>query len=372
MKNRQQQYGQFFTPNDMTKDIVEKINNFKPIKGDILEPSYGNGSFIFPLLKYNVNIDAFEIDEKIFKPIQNVNTQLLDFIKTDFNKKYDYIIGNPPYIELVYSFYTKEEQKEILNKYKNICSGRLNLTHIFLYKSFKMIKNDGIIAFLLPSSVLTSPYYKNIRMMIYNYFEILHVIQDVKFKNVAIKVSLLIIQKKKTEKKPYFLNYNNNFFICEKYDEYPKNINATFSSLGYKANIGEVVWNQHKELLSNNGNKILLYSTNIGIDNILIKDKLSSDNNKKQYISGYDIKYKNCIVMPRTIGKKIKYCLILDNEKYVFENHVLVITHEDKNMLLSLYKKLKNGTLNKYFQLFFNSSNLSIDELNNLPIPIEE
>jgi len=372
MKTRKQKYGQYFTSEEMSKNIIKRVNNFKNIEGDVLEPSFGDGSFINPLLNYDVNIDAFEVDKDIFKNIDGVNTELKDFILDTSNKKYDFIVGNPPYIELTYSFYDEEKRNEILDKYKKICSGRLNLTHIFLYKSFNMIKKDGIIAYLLPSSILTSPYYSNIRMMIYKYFEIKYVEKDVKFKDVAIKVSLLILQRKNSDTKPYFVNYDDNYFICDNYKDYPKDT-ITFKEYGYKANIGEVVWNQQKEkLTTDKNNNVLVYSTNIGIDKLELKDKISSDKDKKQYINESDIKYKNCIIIPRTVSKKIKYHLILDNDKYIFENHVIVITHESKEKLIELYNKFKNNKLDKYFQLFFNSSNLSITELNNIIVKEKE
>jgi len=369
MKNKQQQYGQFFTPDDMSKEVIDIIEKFKSIEGDVLEPSFGDGSFLRTLSGYDINIDAFEVDENIFMDYTDVNTRLNDFILDEANKKYDFIVGNPPYIELPYSFYDQETQDIITNKYKRLSNGRLNLAHIFLYKSFKQIKKDGVIAYLLPSVVLTSPYYKEIRKMIYNYFEILHIEKDTKFKGVAIKVSLLIIQKKKSENKPYFVNYNDNYYICENYKNYPENV-TFFDDEGFSGSIGEIVWNQKKELLtSDDTEKILCYSTNIKRDDFIVKDKVSSDENKKQYIKNTEVKYKDCIIIPRTISKKLKFHLILDNENYIFENHVIIITHKDKDKLIWLYEKMKGNELDKYFDLFFNSSSLSISELKNLPIP---
>jgi len=369
MKNKQQQYGQFFTPDEMAEDIINIIKEYKELGGgDVLEPSFGDGSFLRALKDHNVNIDAFEVDDNIFMNYDGVNTRINDFILDTSDKKYDFIIGNPPYIELSYSFYNQETQNIITEKYNRLSNGRINLAHVFLYKSFKQIKKDGIIAYLLPSVILTSPYYKEIRKMIYNNFEILHIEKDTKFKGVAIKVTLLIIQKKKSINKPYFVNYNNNYYISQDYNNYPSSV-TFFDTEGFKGSIGEIVWNQKKELLSDNKNdKMLCYSTNIKRDDFIIKEKISSDPGKKQYIKDIDIKYKDCIIIPRTITKKLKFYLIQDNDKYIFENHVIIITHKDKDKLLWLYDKMKNNELDKYFDLFFNSSSLSISELKNLPI----
>jgi hypothetical protein len=85
------------------------------------------------------------------------------------------------------------------------------------------------------------------------------------------------------------------------------------------------------------------------------------------YIVWDNVKYTDCILMPRTISKKVKYYYLKNNTEYVFENHVLVITNEDKSKLDILYSKLKNNDFEKYISLYFNSSNLSAEEVLNLP-----
>ena len=54
---------------------------------------------------------------------------------------------------------------------------------------------------------------------------------------------------------------------------------------------------------------------------------------------------------------------IKDNENYVFENHVLVITHDDIEKLKELNEVILN--LSTEFSKFFNSSNLTATELLN-------
>jgi hypothetical protein len=70
--------------------------------------------------------------------------------------------------------------------------------------------------------------------------------------------------------------------------------------------------------------------------------------------------------MPRTISKKIRFALI-ENNQYIFENHVLVISNKDKDKLLLFYKNLKYGLYNNLLLSFFNSSNLTVSELLSLP-----
>ena len=362
------QYGQYFTDLSECESILEIINNIKEIKGDVLEPSFGSGNFINKMNDYNINLDAVEIDKLLFNNLQTTNENISlyneDFLDFEPNKKYDFIIGNPPYIELCYSFYDEDKKNLISDKYHHLTNGRINLVHIFFEKCFGLIEEDGIIAFLLPSAILTSPIYKKIRAKIFEDYTIEYLNEDIEFKNVAIKVSLLIIRKKKNNNDYFFIN-NDNYFIMKKAHIFENQISIKDEK--FEVNIGNVVWNQKKEMLSDdNTNNMLIYSSNIGNDEIIYEQK----RNRKQYITNQTIKHKNCIIFPRTISKKIKFAYVENNNNFIFENHVLVLTHNDKNKLDLFYKNLKDGMYDELLKCFFNSSNLTKTELLSLPFDV--
>ena len=104
---------------------------------------------------------------------------------------------------------------------------------------------------------------------------------------------------------------------------------------------------------------------NIGNNEIKIGGKLKSKiAGKKQYIVSDEIsKVKDCIVMPRVISKNMKFALIENNDSYLFENHVMVITHENKEMINELYEMMVGGHIS--FQDYFNSTNITVNEILN-------
>lgn len=368
-KNSKQKYGQFFTESYLCEDVLSIINKFKKIQNlNILEPSFGKGSFLLELLdKYNSNdIDAFEIDQNIFEEIDGVNTYLNDFILNNIDKKYDLIVGNPPYIELSYSFYTDDIKDKLKEEYKFLCEGRLNLVHLFLYKSFNLLKDNGIIGFLLPSVILTSPYYKTLRKFIYDNYSILHLEEDISFKDVSLKVCLIIIQKTEIKNNLYFSLKDDNYFIIENNlsELYP-----TIKELGFNITIGDIIWNQNKKILSDvreTNTKILIYSSNIGFKRI--QESNIKNLEKKQYISNKIIKYKNCIILPRNINNKLRFYLIKDNKDFVFENHVIIITHSELNKLEKLYTYLTDEKNDLIIKKYFKSTNISKNEVYNIPV----
>lgn len=365
MKSKVNQYGQFFTESEMCEWALDIINEIKPIKGDVLEPSFGSGNFIDEIVKYKeVEVDGVEIDPEHFNSYKNELVKLFnsDFIEFESSKKYDFIVGNPPYIEVCYSFYNKSQQEIIKKNFKGISNGRINLVHVFMKKSFDMIKDDGIIAYLLPSAILTSPTYKAIRKEIFENYNVEYIKEDVNFKNVAIKVCLLVIRKTKNSGKYFYLN-NDNYFLMENYSKFKSS--KTIKDYGFNVTIGEVVWNQQKEkLVDDETQHSLIYSDNIEYDSLNLN---IARNGRKRFIIDHDIKFTNCIVFPRTVSKKIKFYFVKNNQRFIFENHVLVLTNPDIKLLEKFYENLKSGIYNELLVSFFNSSNLTKGELLSLP-----
>lgn len=360
-KSKKAKYGQFNTEKNECQFTINQIKKYFEIKGTVLEPSFGSGNFVSELKKYKVDIDCYEVDKNVFHPIENTNSYLGDFLFTTFNKKYDFIIGNPPYIELVYSFYNDEEKNELKSQYPSEKRGRVNLVHFFMDKSFDLLKEDGVIAYLLPSTILSSPWYNDIRKKIYEEYTVVDIICKIPFREVSIDICLLILQKKvDSEHKNILLK--NGLYVLTKNDSN----GTTLKEKGFDCQIGNILWYKNKEILTDvPTDRILIYSNNIKDGKIILSDKLRSKIvGKKQYISSeISITIKDCIVMPRVVSKNMRFSLIKNNKCFLFENHVMIITHDDSKMLDELFEKIKNKSLS--FENYFNSSNITVNEILN-------
>lgn len=360
-KSKRAKYGQFNTSLNECKFTLNKLKESFELKGSVLEPSFGTGNFITELKNTELEIDCFEIDPLIFKPIEGVNCYLEDFLMKEFEKKYNFIVGNPPYIEVSYSYYTKEQKTLLKKKFNHKKRGRVNLIHFFMDKSFELLEQDGVLAYLLPTTILSSPWYNDIREKIYQEYTVIDIVEKIPFKEVSIDVCLLILQKK-IDKDHSFIKVKNQFYTLTK----TKSKGLTLKERGFECQVGSVLWYKNKEKLSEDpNNKILVYSNNIGFDCLNIGGKLKSKiPGKKQFIvTDEKIKIKNCIIMPRVISKKMKFTLIENNENYLFENHVMTITHPKIDKLRELYNKLISNEL--AFQEYFNSTNITISEILN-------
>lgn len=370
-ESRESEYGQFNTDAELVQHVLEIVNTFKSLEGVVLEPSMGLGNFLDGLEKYDVFTEACEIDPEIYvsRTNEKVETQLIDFLDFQTDRRYDFVIGNPPYIELPYSFYSKEQQETIKSKYEMLVSGRINLVHIFLHKSMRLLREDGVLAFLLPSVVLTSPTYDKIRREILDSFGIVYLEEGLKFADVQIKVCLLVLRRD-ADPSRFVVDYGKGPLFIEKYDEYPETA-PTLESLGYYTAVGNLLWYEVKEGFLDEETKdsqALIYSNNIKEGEISLDVNLGKDPAKRQFLYPRST-VENCVVLPRTIQPgKVRFALIKDNDRYQFENHVLVITHESVKYLEKLADYLASPQGEKAFALFTNSVQLTTSEIQSLPI----
>lgn len=166
----------YYTRQDLCFTIVSSL----PIpKGqttvNILEPSIGVGNFLPTLIrKYEsateVNIDVVDIDansiailkelvQKIYVPA-NVHITYIndDFLLHQFDKKYDVVVGNPPYMKL-----TKE--KKLLAQYKAEAYNK-NTNNIFAFFIEKAIKIGKFVSLIVPKSLINAPEFNDTRELI--------------------------------------------------------------------------------------------------------------------------------------------------------------------------------------------------------------
>lgn len=231
--------GQYYTP----RSIVEYIFSQLDVKEDsvILDPSCGCGSFLLTaydilgkkygksfmknLYGVDINSDAAKItqaclytkvnQDKRYSSIilQNIKignsiigNKSIDSLAFDWKQEYpcilesggfDFIVGNPPYVTLQkYSSFDPTE-----GIYPQIIDGPVNAATLMIGRSVELLKQGGVLAFLLPRTILHVDSYNKIRSYLLQNTQIIQIIDlGAKFKDVRGEQIILIVKKQKPEK----------------------------------------------------------------------------------------------------------------------------------------------------------------------------
>ncbi len=183
MATKQEILGQYFTKREIVDKLLDLLFSYKqyPKNIKILEPSSGTGNFVNGLVdKGFCDITECEIDKELVK-------NPVDFFDLELKRKYDLIIGNPPFSKynVSESFYNLENylnNKISPSLYLNssiIKKAKERIENVFILKSLKHLKDsNSSIAFVLPISFFIKNKNKLIKEAITNNFSTVIIYQN--------------------------------------------------------------------------------------------------------------------------------------------------------------------------------------------------
>jgi len=375
-KKEKKENGIYFTPPSTIQKNIDLLKIYMPTVNSILEPSCGSGEYVNYLNNHykNKELTAIEYNKQIYDDIKlnipkNVNLINGDYLKYDNDKLYDLIIGNPPYYVM--------KKKDVSKKYYTYFDGRPNIFILFIIKSISLLKENGILSFILPKNFLNSLYYDKTRKYINENCKILHLVEcNDKYIETKQQTVIFIIRKIKSSNKKFILSKQGYTIFGE--PTIISNLNKLYvnsnslSELGFNVSVGNVVWNQHKSILTNDTTKTrLIYSSDI-IDNNLSIVKYKNEK-KKNYINKKGINTP-MLLINRGYGVgnyNFNYCLMKGGFEYLVENHLICITNNNTMSnaeLISLYEKIiksfENEKTKEFIKLYFGNNAINTTEIN--------
>lgn len=373
------QYGIYFTPPSCIHEHLELLTQFTNNNiPDILEPSFGSGEYIDALSRKfpSSHIVGIESNEQIYKEssVNKNNVELIcdDFIKYSTELRYDLIIGNPPY------FVMKKEDVPI--EYCPYFDGRPNIFLLFIVKSLSLLNDNGILSFVLPKSFLNCLYYDKTRAYIAANYQICHIVacDPTIHAYLDTQQETIILICKATTKT---IDNSNFIWSVNGYTIFPLNCltmrnlytgSRSLSQLGFRVCIGKVVWNQVKNLLTDDPKQTLLvYSSDINNNQLEVKTYTNPE--KKNYINKPGINLK-MIVVNRGYGTgeyKFNYCLLDGKRNYLVENHLICIVHDDPTLYKQVIESFQNEKTQRFINEYFGNNAMNAAELSHiLPIYI--
>lgn len=381
--------GIFFTPPNIITNIIERVKLIPDLQiRTVLEPSCGSGEFFHYLNNNFENIDIIGIEKntRIYEQIEhkfleNNNILILhrDFLQWDLinENKFDLIIGNPPYFVV--------SKSSVDESFYDLIDGRPNIFILFLIHALQKLQDNGILAFVLPLNFINCIYYSKIRKHIYENFAIIDILEcnDDNFIDTKQDTIVFILQKKldKRENLRFTLLKNNDivFNTPSKIDLISNLYQGAVSlySIGFEVSVGTVVWNQCKDILTDDDTKTrLIYSGDIKNNHLdLVNYK---DPSKKNYIMK-DGHIGPMLLLNRGYGKgkyTFSHCLVDMDTPYLIENHVISIRFRgsiSREQLLEKYDKVIQSFCNEktktFVELYFGNNAINTTELKHI-LPI--
>ena len=329
------------------------------------------------------------------------------------NGGFDCIIGNPPYV-----FTRTQEYEENMKLYfqnylcsnniikeqkgKNIQSGKLNLYTWFIIKSIELLKDGGVLGFIIPNGILRTTTYDLVRKFILDNTKILQIVDMGAgvFEGVTASTVILILEKNNNTdcchnndinvitnvenlllkqftsykiKQLDFLN-NTSFAFNIFVDSDKQNVNEKINNNAvYLGEICKYIspgidGDQEKyvsKIKETEKHKPLLYGKNIGKysihgnDNYILYDRalLNRARSEEIYLS-------EKIVLQRISGGTSPIHACIDRDNYYTFNSVnnIVLKPESNYNLAFLLALLNSKLLNWYYaNNFSNNSNLTVN-----------
>jgi hypothetical protein len=389
-KDEKKKNGIFFTPKSIRYKFMEKIKKMIDINKEyeIIEPSCGSCEFVNDILDSDIlikNLICIEKNKTIYnyldKNYSRKDRVILindDFI--NYESKTDLIIGNPPFFVIA--------KNQIPKIYENYFKGRPNIFLLFMIHSLHLLKENGLLCFVIPTSFLNSQYYNLLRWYIYENFMIRDIIlfDENDFIDTDQSTLGIIIEKPNDNERENKIKNNKYTKIFEEFiiffDEHT-NLriesllfhSKTIKQLGMSVKTGTIVWNQCKNKLIDYdelNNKILIYNSNIVDGKFEIKSFKNDE--KKQFIVTENYQEGPIIVVNRGNGNskyKFTYCYLdkkINDKYYLVENHLNIISGPE-NLLKQILKSFEDQRTKEFIKLFCGNNGLSKTEIEKI-LPI--
>jgi adenine-specific DNA-methyltransferase len=446
--------GVYYTPPSLTKRLIQICEDsgvaWKTAR--VVDPACGGGAFLAPvcikvaealrnrdpeevLSHVEENIRGFEIDpfaawltqifvEAALRDIIQLAGRRLNRLVTvcnsldltlGENEKFDLVIGNPPYGKV------KLEQR-IRTRYLESLYGHANYYGLFTHLALNLVKKNGTIGYVTPTSFLAGEYFKNLRILLRR--SITPVVMDfISFRKGVfegvLQETMLTVYRHSSKLKgkvrvnqittqqngklivePLGLfdlptNGESPWILPRKPEQTPyvlamTKMSFTLKDWGYKVSTGPLVWNRHKkQLLKKQTYKSLpiIWSEAISHDGefTLEPKKINhqpffANRLKDEWI----ITRTPCVLLQRTTakeqGKRLIAAMI---PKSVFKRYKGVVVENHLNMLLKINNLplidektltcfLNSKAANEAFRAVSGSVAVSAFELENFPLPAVE
>lgn len=308
---------------------------------------------------------------------------------------FDSVIGNPPYVQVSMDANLEPGLKEYLITTFGSSMGRLNTFGFFIHRCIYLLKQGGFLGFIIPNTLLTQEYYRELRKFILDTCQIVNIatLEEMPFEAAVVENVVVILKRENSAKareqnevlvkvlgkgkehripqsafKETF-NYSFVVHLSSELRKYREKIDAESTKLGKLVSVNQAIALKHdrssclfKEPQDNRYKKILdgRDITRYAIyfpSNYLLYDIAKIHSCKRE-----DIFLTKEKIFFRRVGDRI--VAALDTEQYYALNTLVVVTPKIEGVNLKFILGLMNSALlNSYYKLFLKSTKKVFSEI---------
>ena len=231
---------QQFTASDIAEEMLDLLGYQEDLFGKkLLENSCGEGNILCLVVERYIKCSLEEghtkesivlglesdiygaeiVETTYFKCLDNLNSIaekyelgkvkwnifLGDILTRPFKIKFDYVIGNPPYIS--YRNLEKKVRDFIRKEYITCKNGKPDYCYAFIENAIQYLASNGKMVYLVPNSIYKNVYAQDLRELIKKYLEVIKDYPNQKlFDNAMTSSTIMLLRKGRFVKK---VDYNN-------------------------------------------------------------------------------------------------------------------------------------------------------------------
>lgn len=220
---------QKFTPNTLVETILDLAGYTTDLMGKtILENSFGSGSILKAIVAryiksaiiagyskedislglsrdiYGIELDKGLFDNCICALNDIVNQYALptviwklfhgNALELDLNQKFDFIVGNPPYIS--YKEMDDASRKALRKKFVSCSAGKFDYCYAFIESAMGLLKDTGRLVQLIPNNIYKNVFAQNLRDILKAHLSIVYDYPNQKlFDKTLTSVSLFLYEQ---------------------------------------------------------------------------------------------------------------------------------------------------------------------------------
>lgn len=377
--------------------------------GQVNLTCYETDSVVLPVLEQNLRLakDRYGISYSI-KTENYITSQYfgIDTLIAEDSCKYDYIIGNPPYLKI------SKDAPEALSM-QPVCHGAPNLYFLFWAMGIYNLKYEQELVYIIPRSWTSGAYFKKFRDYLFGNVVItdIHLFdsRDKVFGGESVLQETIIVKVKKSRTEPDTINITTSsdsefsdigkfkapyhtvvqknhyvYLITNEKDanviERINNLTLTLPDIQLKMRTGIIVDFRTREVLRDNmeeGAFPLLYAQHIK-DGLVVWPLGKEGEVIKTDHAAYLQENSDFLLVKRFTSKEEKrrlQCGIYLKQRYSqfkyisTQNKVNFVKCDSPRITYGLYVLLNSTLYDAYYRILNGSTQVNSTEINQIPIP---